>query len=71
MQEGVRVQRHRCGAPGVRRGATTAGRPAREHLPVAHKVGPCEARATESSRFLGRHAHTMLIKFCIMRDCVL
>lgn len=58
MQEGVRVQRNCRGAPGVRRGATTSGRPAREHLPVVDQVGPCQARAAEGARFLGRRSHT-------------
>lgn len=46
MQERIRVQRYCCGASGVRRGASAAGRPAREHLPVAHQVRARQARAT-------------------------
>lgn len=58
MQEGVRVQRNRRGASGVRRGAAASGRPAREHLSVAHEVGPRQARAAEGARLLSLRSHT-------------
>lgn len=52
MQEGVRVQRNGRRAPGVRRGASAAGGPAREHLPVAHQVRARQARAAQGARLL-------------------
>lgn len=52
MQEGVCLQRHGGGTLGVRRGVAAAGRPAGEHLPVAHQVRAGEARAAQGARVL-------------------
>lgn len=52
MQEGVCVQRDRGGAPGVRRGVATTGRPAGEHLPVADQVRSRQARTTQGAWLL-------------------